>query len=129
MKMRAPATGEHALVPLDESGEVVERLRRERPDREVGHAWNIPPIPDALRPEARSRSDPQDAKSPESEVAGSPGRTRWPRGTSRTVSRTPTVVPSRDAVHPSTRGCAKEAARRSRSFEARRASGETRVGG
>jgi hypothetical protein len=39
MEMRTPAAGEHALVPLDESGEVVERLRRERLDCEVGHAW------------------------------------------------------------------------------------------
>jgi len=39
MEVRAPAAGEHALVPLDESCEVAECLRRERLDREVGHAW------------------------------------------------------------------------------------------
>jgi hypothetical protein len=52
MEMRTPATGEHALVPLDESGEVVERLRRERLDREVGHADNVSPIADVPRPVA-----------------------------------------------------------------------------
>jgi hypothetical protein len=54
--MRTPAAGEHALVPLNESGEVVERLRRERLDREVGHAVNVPPIPDDRRPVASAAS-------------------------------------------------------------------------
>lgn len=37
MELHAPATGEHARVPLDESDEVAECLRRERLDREVRH--------------------------------------------------------------------------------------------
>ncbi len=52
MELRAPAAGEHAPVPLDESGEVGERLRRERPDREVGHAGNLTRIADVPRPVA-----------------------------------------------------------------------------
>src|SRR5262245_65375208 len=49
MELRAPAAGEHAFVPLDESGEVVKRLRRERLDSEVGHAWNLRRIWEARR--------------------------------------------------------------------------------
>src|SRR5215207_6509894 len=41
VELRAPAAGEHAPVPLDESGEVVEGLRCERLDREIGHAGKL----------------------------------------------------------------------------------------
>jgi hypothetical protein len=36
-------------VPLDEIGEVVERLRRERLDREVGHVGNVSLVADVRR--------------------------------------------------------------------------------
>src|SRR4029077_14778654 len=56
MEPRAPAAGEHALVPLDESGELVERLRRERLDRVVGHTGNLTRVADVRRPVAHALS-------------------------------------------------------------------------
>src|SRR4051794_14226540 len=58
MELRAPAAGEHAPVPLEESGEVVERLRCERLDGEVRHAGNVlrAPAPPGAALEMTGRS-------------------------------------------------------------------------
>src|SRR3954454_12190534 len=54
MEPCTPATREHAPIPLDETGEVAERLRRQRLDGEVGHAGNLTPIAVVRHPVARA---------------------------------------------------------------------------